>query len=303
MKLDLVTETQEGEIVEKELQELEKILADENSKVESLQNTKEKAKEDQTEIDKLCNVKAKLQSNNAKLKAQLSDTKFELEWKKENFDMLERNLSLQITEMNSKIENNQFELATVKKTLKVKNPIYAKVKTVADEKETAYSTIKSQFASKGMKASKLKNKIGVLDEKCSKLREKSKIMQDERRSKMDGTKVLLKSKGEILTNYDEQKYQLLIEKEQFLEANEIINKQISSFQDNIGTMNCSDRVLEDLIREFADGLDFDLSASRQDFIKFAAKTKTRGKRVIFEDRIKLEELEQNHEPNHVVDLH
>ena len=65
----------------------------------------------------------------------------------------------------------------------------------------------------GMKASKLKDKIGVLDKKCAELREKSKLMQDERRSKMDGTKVLLKTKGEILTSYDEQKYQLLIEKE------------------------------------------------------------------------------------------
>ena len=64
-----------------------------------------------------------------------------------------------------------------------------------------------------MKASKLKNKIEVLEKKCSELREKSKIKQEERRFIMTETKVLLKTKGEILTNHDKRKYQLLIEKD------------------------------------------------------------------------------------------
>ena len=66
---------------------------------------------------------------------------------------------------------------------------------------------------KSIRASQLKDKIEVLERKCTELREKSKIKQEERRIKMSETKVLLKSKGEILTNYDKRKYQLLIEKE------------------------------------------------------------------------------------------
>ena len=59
----------------------------------------------------------------------------------------------------------------------------------------------------------MKDKIEVLDKKCTELREHSKIKQEERRLIMSETKVLLKTKGEILTNYDKRKYQLLIEKE------------------------------------------------------------------------------------------
>ena len=66
---------------------------------------------------------------------------------------------------------------------------------------------------KSIRASQLKDKIEVLERKCTELREKSKIKQEERRIKMSETKVLLKTKGEILTNYDKRKYQLLIEKE------------------------------------------------------------------------------------------
>ena len=117
-----------------------------------------------------------------------------------------------------------------------------------------------------------------MDKKCTELREKSKINQDERRIKMNETRVLLKTKGEILRNYEEQKYQLLTEKEQFLAANEVIKKQISWCKNQIGTIDFSD-------------LESNLSCTRDDFNKFAAETKTggthvirplSGKRVIFE---------------------
>ena len=117
-----------------------------------------------------------------------------------------------------------------------------------------------------------------MDKKCGELREKSKINQDERRTMMNETKVLLKTKGEILRNYEERKYQLLTEKEQFVAANEIIKKQISWCKNQIGTIDFTD-------------LESSLICTREDFNKFAAETKTggthvirplSGKRVIFE---------------------
>ena len=59
----------------------------------------------------------------------------------------------------------------------------------------------------------MKDNIEVLEKKCTELREKSKQKQEVRRLIMTETKVLLKTKGEILTNYDKRKYQLLIEKD------------------------------------------------------------------------------------------
>ena len=49
--------------------------------------------------------------------------------------------------------------------------------------------------------------------KCEQIKEESKRKQEERRKIMSDTKMLLKTKGEILTNIDKRKYQLLIEKE------------------------------------------------------------------------------------------
>merc|ERR1712133_136396 len=123
------------------------------------------------------------------------------------------------------------------KSLEIKNPIYADVKIVAFENDTVYNTLKAFYASKSIKASKLKDKIEVLEKKCTELRQKSKIKQEEKRFIMNETKVLLKTKGEILTNYDKRKYQLLIEKEQFVAANESIKKQNSCCKSKIKTMN------------------------------------------------------------------
>ena len=55
--------------------------------------------------------------------------------------------------------------------------------------------------------------IKTLETKCEQIKEESKMKQDERRKIMSDTKMLLTTKGEILTNIDKQKYQLLIEKE------------------------------------------------------------------------------------------
>merc|ERR1712137_1472790 len=138
-----------------------------------------------------------------------------------------------------------------------------------------------------MGASKLKDNIEVLEKKCTELREKSKQKQEERRLIMTETKVLLKTKGEILTNYDKRKYQLLIK------------KQNSCCKNKIGTMKFSDQILANQIKQFTEGLrclESNLSGAREDFVKFAAETKTRGKRIIFE----LEELVQNQEIKTVV---
>ena len=146
-----------------------------------------------------------------------------------------------------------------------------------------------------------------MEKKCTELREKSKQKQEERRLIMTETKVLLKTKGEILTNYDKRKYQLLIEKdrvhhrlshlsigsivvrraltyfnsmkEQFVAANEVIKKQNSCCKNKIGTMKFSDRILANQIKQFTEGLrclESNLSDAREDFVKFAAETKTRG---------------------------
>ena len=117
---------------------------------------------------------------------------------------------------------------------------------------------------------------------------------------MTETKVLLKTKGEILTNHDKRKYQLLIEKdrvhhrysrprkplilelflkEQFVAANEVIKKQNSCCKNKIWTMKYSDRILANQIKRFAKGLrslESNLSGAREDFVKFAAETKIRG---------------------------
>ena len=55
--------------------------------------------------------------------------------------------------------------------------------------------------------------IKTLETKCEQIKEKSEMKQEERRKIMSDTKMLLKTKGEILTNIDKRKYQLLIEKE------------------------------------------------------------------------------------------
>ena len=173
-------------------------------------------------------IKAKPRSNIAKLKIQLSDTRAELTAVKRQSGMAEQNLSLQVTRMNLTKKNNELKWANFMKNLEIKNPIYADVKIVAFENDTVYHNLKALYATKvshqtqtrgpdrfikSIKASKLKDKIEVLEKKCTELREKSKIKQEERRSIMTETKVLLKTKGEILTNYDKRKYQLLIEKD------------------------------------------------------------------------------------------
>ena len=56
-----------------------------------------------------------------------------------------------------------------------------------------------------------------METKCEQIKEESKRKQEERRKIMSDTKMLLKTKGEILTNIDKRKYQLLIEKEKKLE--------------------------------------------------------------------------------------
>ena len=142
--------------------------------------------------------------------------------------MAEQNLSLQVTRMNLTKKNNELKWANFITTLEIKNPIYADVKIVAFENDTVYDNLKAVYALKvshqtqitqfnrfiqSIKASKLKDNIEVLEKKCTELREKSKQKQEERRLIMTETKVLLKTKGEILTNYDKRKYQLLIEKD------------------------------------------------------------------------------------------
>lgn len=130
--------------------------------------------------------------------------------------------------MNLTKKNNELKWANFITTLEIKNPIYADVKIVAFENDTVYHNLKAVYALKvshqtqithfnrfiqSIKASKLKDNIEVLEKKCTELREKSKQKQEERRLIMTETKVLLKTKGEILTNYDKRKYQLLIEKD------------------------------------------------------------------------------------------
>ena len=93
-------------------------------------------------------MKAKHRNDNAKLKAQLSEMKIELESKGENFDMMEEDLLLQITKMNLNKKNNELEIAELMKTLEIKDPIYAIVKTEAMEKDTIYNKLKSYYAAK-----------------------------------------------------------------------------------------------------------------------------------------------------------
>ena len=93
-------------------------------------------------------MKAKHRSENAKLQAQLSETKIELESKAQHFDLIEEDLSLQITKMNLSKKNNELEIAEFMKTLEIKNPIYAIVKTEAMEKDTIYNKLKSYYATK-----------------------------------------------------------------------------------------------------------------------------------------------------------
>merc|ERR1712137_598599 len=102
-------------------------------------------------------------------------------------------------------------------------------------------------------------------------KEESKRKQEERRKIMSDTKMLLKTKGEILTNIDKRKYQLLIEKEQFAAANKIVANQIQEFNDGLRLLTSH------------------LSNARQDFTKFSAETKTRGSRLICD----LEKLVEN----------
>ena len=91
-------------------------------------------------------IKAKHRNDNAKLQAQLSETKIELESKGKNFDMMEEDLLLKITKMNLNKKNNDLEIAEFMKTLEIKNPIYEIVKTEAMEKDTIYNKLKSYYA-------------------------------------------------------------------------------------------------------------------------------------------------------------
>merc|ERR1719476_125221 len=298
-KTNLERESSEGKKVQIKLQELQILLTDERAKVDSLNNYTVKAKEYTAEIKRLNDCAGKPRSNIAKLKIQVADIKFELESKKRKSGMMEQNLSLQVTRMNLKKKNNELKWATFKKNLEIKNPVYANVKIEAFENDTVYEALKSLYAGKSIKAAKLRDNIEVLEKKCTELREKSKIKHEERRIKMNETKMLLKTKGEILTTYDKRKYQLLIEKEQFVAANDVIKKQNSRCKNTIGTMQFSDRVLANQIKRFTEGLrclKSNISGAREDFIKFAAETKTRGKRIIFE----LEELVQSQETKTVV---
>ena len=93
-------------------------------------------------------MEAKHRNDNAKLQAQLSETKIELESKGKNFDMMEEDLSLQITKMNLNKKNNELEIKEFMKTLEIKNPIYEIVKTEAMEKDTIYNKLKSYYAAK-----------------------------------------------------------------------------------------------------------------------------------------------------------
>merc|ERR1711990_131637 len=216
---NLERESAEGKKVQIKLKELQILLTDQRAKVDSLNNYTVKSKEYTAEIKKLNECAAKPRSNIAKLKIQLSDTKVELISVKRKSGMAEQNLSLQVTRMNLTKKNNELKWANFITTLEIKNPIYADVKIVAFENDTVYHNLKAVYA--------LKDNIEVLEKKCTELREKSKQKQEERRLIMTETKVLLKIKGEILTNYDKRKYQLLIEKEQFVAANEVIKKQNS----------------------------------------------------------------------------
>ena len=70
------------------------------------------------------------------------------------------------------------------------------------------------------------------------------------------------------------------QKEQFAAANKIIEKENSCIKNNIETMESSDKIVANQIQEFNDGLRLltsHLSNARQDFTKFSAETKTRGK--------------------------
>ena len=71
--------------------------------------------------------------------------------------------------------------------------------------------------------------IKTLETKCEQIKEKSEMKQEERRKIMSDTKMLLKTKGEILTNIDKRKYQLLIEKEpvRFLSNSRILRVLLS----------------------------------------------------------------------------
>ena len=93
-------------------------------------------------------IKAKHRNDNAKLQAQLSEMKIELESKGKNFDTMEKDLSLQIMNMNLNKKNNELEIAELMKSLEIKNPIYEIVKTEAMEKDTIYNKLKSHYAAK-----------------------------------------------------------------------------------------------------------------------------------------------------------
>jgi len=109
---------------------------------------------------------------------------------------------------------------------------------------------------------------------------------------MSETRLILRTKGELLTKYDKQKYQLLIEKEQFHAANCIIRKQNSDYQSQIDVMDSEDKLLANQIIVFNAGLRSlatNLRNTRDQFKAFAAETKSRGKQLMFE----LEKLVNN----------
>jgi len=194
----------------------------------------------------------------------------------------------------SSSKKNRITFKRVSTTLEVKKPTYNEVKNEAFKHDTLYNKLKTNYAAKSRRASKLRNDIKTLEIKCEQIKEESKRKQEERRKIMSDTKMLLKTKGEILTNIDKRKYQLLIEKEQFAAANKIIEKENSCFKNNIETMESSDKIVANQIQEFNDGLRLltsHLSNARQDFTKFSAETKTRGSRLICD----LEKLVENQE--------
>ena len=153
--------------------------------------------------------------------------------------MQEQDLGVRVTRTVQTSKSNRITFKRVSTTLEVKKPTYNEVKNEAFKHDTLYNKLKTNYAAKvghmrsspeilgvivrsswvtnpyfqSRRASKLRNDIKTLEIKCEQIKEESKRKQEERRKIMSDTKMLLKTKGEILTNIDKRKYQLLIEKE------------------------------------------------------------------------------------------
>ena len=146
--------------------------------------------------------------------------------------MQEQDLGIRVTRTVQTNKSNKITFKRFSTTLEVKKPTYNEVKNEAFKHDTLYNKLKTNYAAKvgqmrssgghlgsfnpdfqSRRASKLRNDIKTLETKCEQIKEESKRKQEERRKIMSDTKMLLKTKGEILTNIDKRKYQLLIEKE------------------------------------------------------------------------------------------